>query len=142
MQVRFDLLVLVRNINLLDDQLGVLNRFFAVLILLPPYLLGPMTPVNSHNIWLIAYAGIPASIITTFLWMRSVRQIGANQASIFINLMPLFSAIIAMIFLGERLAIFHVIGGLLILCGVIMAQTFTLPFKQTLSQRKIRRPQQ
>lgn len=115
---------------------------FAVLILLPPYLLGPMTPVDSHNIWLIAYAGIPASIITTFLWMRAVRQIGANQASIFINLMPLFSAIIAMIFLGERLAIFHVIGGLLILCGVIMAQTFTLPFKQTLAQRKAERPQQ
>ena len=115
---------------------------FAVLILLPPYLLGPMTPVDSHNIWLIAYAGIPASIITTFLWMRAVRQIGANQASIFINLMPLFSAIIAMIFLGERLAIFHVIGGLLILCGVIMAQTFTLPFRQTLSQRKIERSKQ
>lgn len=115
---------------------------FAVLILLPPYLLGPMTPVDSHNIWLIAYAGIPASIITTFLWMRAVRQIGANQASIFINLMPLFSAIIAMIFLGEQLAIFHVIGGLLILCGVIMAQTFTLPFKQTLAQRKAERPQQ
>lgn len=115
---------------------------FAVLILFPPYILGPMTPVDSHNIWLIAYAGIPASIITTFLWMRAVRQIGANQASIFINLMPLFSAIIAMIFLGERLAIFHVIGGLLILCGVIMAQTFTLPFKQTLAQRKAERPQQ
>ncbi|MGS2744200.1 DMT family transporter [Halomonas sp. LS-001] len=115
---------------------------FAVLILLPPYLLGPMTPVDSHNIWLIAYAGIPASIITTFLWMRAVRQIGANQASIFINLMPLFSAIIAMIFLGERLAIFHVIGGLLILCGVIMAQTFTLPFRQTLAQRKAERSQQ
>ncbi|MGO3768126.1 MAG: DMT family transporter, partial [Vreelandella alkaliphila] len=63
---------------------------FAVLFLLPPYLMGPMTPVDSHNIGLILYAGIPASIITTFLWMRAVRQIGANQSSIFINLMPLF----------------------------------------------------
>ncbi|WP_252107226.1 MULTISPECIES: DMT family transporter [unclassified Halomonas] len=100
---------------------------FAVLFLLPPYLLGPMTPIDGQNVWLILYAGIPASIITTFLWMRAVRQIGANQASIFINLMPLFSALIAMAFLDERIASFHLYGGLLILAGVIMAQTLTRP---------------
>ncbi|WP_447955960.1 DMT family transporter [Vreelandella sp. EE7] len=99
----------------------------AVLFLLPPYLLGPMTPVDGQNVWLILYAGIPASIITTFLWMRAVRQIGANQSSIFINLMPLFSALIAMAFLGERIASFHLFGGVLILAGVIMAQTLTRP---------------
>ncbi|EWH01666.1 DMT family transporter [Halomonas sp. BC04] len=100
---------------------------FAVLFLLPGYLLGPMTPVDSHNVWLILYAGIPASIITTFLWMRAIRQIGASQASIFINLMPLFSALIAMAFLNERIALFHLIGGVLVLAGVIMAQTLTRP---------------
>lgn len=100
---------------------------FAVLFLLPPYLMGPMTPVDGHNVWLILYAGIPASIITTFLWMRAIRQIGASQASIFINLMPLFSALIAMAFLGERISSFHFIGGTLVLAGVIMAQTLTQP---------------
>ncbi|MGR2739158.1 DMT family transporter [Billgrantia sp. Q4P2] len=100
---------------------------FAVLFLLPPYLMGPMTPVDGQNVWLILYAGIPASIITTFLWMRAIRQIGANQASIFINLMPLFSALIAMAFLGERIAVFHLVGGVLVLTGVLMAQTLTQP---------------
>ncbi|RDB42650.1 DMT family transporter [Halomonas sp. DQ26W] len=100
---------------------------FAVLFLLPGYLLGPMTPVDSQNVWLILYAGIPASIVTTFLWMRAIRQIGASQASIFINLMPLFSALIAMAFLNERIALFHLVGGVLVLAGVIMAQTLTQP---------------
>lgn len=100
---------------------------FAVLLLLPPYLLGPMTPVDTGNVGLILYAGIPASIITTYLWMRAIRQIGASRASIFINLMPLFSALIAMLALGERLAVFHVIGGALVLAGVLMAQTLTRP---------------
>ncbi|QOR39897.1 DMT family transporter [Billgrantia diversa] len=100
---------------------------FAVLFLLPPYLMGPMTPVDGQNVWLILYAGIPASIVTTFLWMRAIRQIGASQASIFINLMPLFSALIAMLFLSERIALFHLVGGLLVLAGVIMAQTLTQP---------------
>ncbi|MGL6215519.1 DMT family transporter [Billgrantia desiderata] len=100
---------------------------FAVLFLLPPYLMGPMSPVDGHNVWLILYAGIPASIITTYLWMRAIRQIGASQASIFINLMPLFSALIAMAYLGERIALFHLVGGVLVLAGVLMAQTLTQP---------------
>jgi drug/metabolite transporter (DMT)-like permease len=100
---------------------------FAVLFLLPPYLMGPMTPVDGHNVWLILYAGIPASIVTTYLWMRAIRQIGASQASIFINLMPLFSALIAMAYLGERIALFHLVGGVLVLAGVLMAQTLTQP---------------
>lgn len=102
---------------------------FAVLLLLPGYLLGPMTPISAQNIGLIVYAGIPASIVTTFLWMLAIRQIGASQSSIFINLMPLFSAIIAMVFLGERVAGFHFFGGALVLAGVIMAQTITRPLK-------------
>lgn len=106
---------------------------FAVLFLLPGYLLGPMTPVDGHNVWLILYAGIPASIITTYLWMRAIRQIGASQASIFINLMPLFSALIAMAFLGEQVAAFHFLGGALVLAGVIMAQTLTRPVRRAIS---------
>ena len=100
---------------------------FAVLFLLPPWLMGPMTPVDGSNIGLILYAGIPASIITTFLWMRAIRQIGASQASIFINLMPVFSALIAMAWLGEQVAFYHLTGGALVLAGVIMAQTLTRP---------------
>jgi len=115
---------------------------FAVLFLLPPYLMGPMTPVDGKNVWLILYAGIPASVITTFLWMRAVRQIGANQASIFINLMPLFSALIAMALLGEQVSGFHFIGGLLILAGVIMAQTLTRPLVRAAAARKTQSVQQ
>ena len=100
----------------------------AVLLLLPFYLAGPMTPVTPDNIGLIAYAGIPASIITTYLWMRAIRHIGASRASIFINLMPLFSALIAMFALDEQVAGFHLLGGVLILAGVIMAQTWTAPW--------------
>ncbi len=100
---------------------------FAVLLLLPPYLAGPMTPVGADNLGLILYAGIPASIVTTYLWMHAIRRIGANRSSIFINLMPLFSAIIAMLALGETVSTFHFLGGALILAGVVMAQTLTRP---------------
>ena len=108
---------------------------FATLFLLPTYLAGPMTPIDEGNAGLILYAGIPASIITTYLWMRAIREIGASKASIFLNLMPLFSALIAMVFLGERLAAWHVFGGGLALTGVIMAQTLTQPLSRVSARR-------
>jgi drug/metabolite transporter (DMT)-like permease len=74
--------------------------------------------------------------------MRAVRQIGANQSSIFINLMPLFSALIAMALLGEQVSGFHFIGGLLILAGVIMAQTLTRPLVRAAAPHKTRSAQQ
>lgn len=109
-----------------------LQAAFATLFLLPGYLLGPMTPIDGQNAGLILYAGIPASIVTTYLWMRAIREIGASQASIFINLMPLFSAVIAMVLLGERIGLFHLVGGSLVLAGVIMAQRLTRPLGRPL----------
>ncbi|MBY6029073.1 DMT family transporter [Halomonas sp. DP8Y7-1] len=103
------------------------QALFAVIALLPFYLMGPMTPIDSKNIGLILYAGIPASIVTTYLWMLAIRQIGASRASIFINLMPLFSALIAMSFLSETLSWHHLSGGSLVLSGVLLAQTLRRP---------------
>lgn len=102
-----------------------IQAFFASLYLLPVYLIGPMTPIDKNNIALVLYAGIPASIITTYLWMRAIREIGASKASIFFNLLPIFSALIAIAFLDEELTVWHVLGGSLTLTGVIMAQTLT-----------------
>ncbi|MGQ7247393.1 DMT family transporter [Halomonas sp. V046] len=102
---------------------------FATALLLPGYLLGPMTPVGADNVGLILYAGIPASIITTYFWMLAIGRIGASRASIFINLMPLFSAIIAMAWLGERLSLYHLSGGALVLAGVLMGQLVTRPLR-------------
>ncbi len=50
--------------------------------------------------------------------------------------MPLFSALIAMALLGEQVSGFHFIGGLLILAGVIMAQTLTRPLVRAAAPHK------
>jgi drug/metabolite transporter (DMT)-like permease len=44
--------------------------------------------------------------------------------------MPLFSALIAMAFLGERIALYHLLGVALVLAGVIMAQRLTRPLSR------------
>lgn len=47
--------------------------------------------------------------------------IGANHAGVFLHLIPLYSAVLAGLLLGESLMPYHVAGFLLILGGVWLA---------------------
>jgi drug/metabolite transporter (DMT)-like permease len=66
----------------------------------------------------IFYVSIFPSVLAFAAWVRGVEAIGANRAGVFIHLVPLYSALLASVFLGEVLAGFHVVGFLLILAGV------------------------
>lgn len=68
----------------------------------------------------IAFVAVFSSAFAHALWVRSVGVIGVNRAGVYMHLMPLFGAVLAMVFLGEQLALHHVAGALLVLCGVAM----------------------
>lgn len=99
----------------------------GVLLLLPGFLLAPDVSLNWHNLPLVAFAGLFASIIAPFLWIHGVQRLGASTTSIFMNLTPLFTALIAVLFLHEQLHSYHWIGGGLTLGGVILAQRLRTP---------------
>ncbi|HRE15367.1 MAG TPA: DMT family transporter, partial [Usitatibacteraceae bacterium] len=52
---------------------------------------------------------------------RAVEQVGSNVAGAFVHLMPAFGSVLAWIFLGERLAAYHLAGIALILAGIALA---------------------
>jgi drug/metabolite transporter (DMT)-like permease len=54
----------------------------------------------------IGYVALFPSIVAYFCWNRGVAVIGANRTGLFINLIPVFAAILAIIFLGESLKAF------------------------------------
>ncbi|BCQ35892.1 MULTISPECIES: DMT family transporter [Erwinia] len=101
--------------------------FFGVLLLTPNFLRAPDVSLNTHNIPLILFAAIPASIVAPFLWVQGVMRMGASTASIFMNLAPIFTAIIAVTFLNESLHSYHFIGGGITLAGVVLAQNLRKP---------------
>ncbi len=68
----------------------------------------------------IAYVAIFPSIVAYFCWNRGVAIIGANRTGLFINLIPVFAAILAIVFLGETLHAFHLAGMLLIVAGFVL----------------------
>lgn len=69
----------------------------------------------------IVYVSIFPSLVAYLSWNRGVELIGPNRAGALLHLIALYSAVLAGVFLGERLAAFHVIGFALILGGVTLA---------------------
>lgn len=95
---------------------------FGILFQLPAFLLTSASPLTAENIPLVLYAGIFPSLFAPYLWMQGVRYLGPNRASIFLNLMPVGTVAIAAFMIGEVPKSYHIVGGLMALAGVSLAQ--------------------
>lgn len=104
--------------------------FFGVLLLLPGFLHAPDVTLNAANVPLVLFAGLFASIIAPFLWILGVQRLGASTTSIFMNLIPVFTALIAVLFLHEQLQLYHWTGGGITLTGVMLAQRLKTPLRK------------
>ena len=98
----------------------------GVLILLPIVLLRPtafdIAPLLQPNVSLtVIYMAVCPSILSYLCWNRGVAEIGAASAGIFIHLLPLFGMVLAVLFLGEQIRLYHGMGVLMILAGVLQA---------------------
>ena len=96
--------------------------FFALLYHLPFVLWLGLDAIDQQNVASVLYAGVFPSLVAPLLWMLAVQMIGPNRTSIFMNLMPVFTAIIANMWLGEAWTKYHSIGGVIILLGILLAQ--------------------
>lgn len=68
----------------------------------------------------VGYVSIFPSILSYFFFARGVDLIGGVRAGIFIHLVPFFGALMAIWLLKEPLALFHIVGFVLILGGVAL----------------------
>lgn len=79
---------------------------------------GQMIQPTSASLLVIGYVALFPSIVAYATWHRGIDLIGPNRAGAFLHLIPLYSAILGTLLLGEELFPFHVIGFVLILTGV------------------------
>ncbi|MFB4391540.1 MULTISPECIES: DMT family transporter [unclassified Pseudomonas] len=114
-------------------QLLYLQILVAILVLLPLFVLSPKTGLTSGNVGLVLYACILASMIAPLFWMQAVQRLGPSRTTLFFNLLPVVTALVAAGVLGEELASYHLYGGLLTLVGVILAERWTTPLRHGLS---------
>ncbi len=69
----------------------------------------------------LAYVLIFPSTLAYLFFNRGVALIGPNRAAPFFHLVPVFGSAMAILLLGEKLALFHLIGYALVLAGVVIA---------------------
>lgn len=69
----------------------------------------------------LLYVAIGVSALGYAAWTRSVGALGPARAGTFLHLIPVFGTIMATIFLGERLAPYHLVGAALVAGGLWLA---------------------
>ena len=96
----------------------------GVVLLLPLYLWeyqsAPPLHLTQPVVFSLLYVAFCPSILAYLFWNRGIHEIGANQAGLYINLIPLFASLLAVIFLGERFQGYHIVGIILIASGLLM----------------------
>ena len=76
---------------------------------------------NLPTLFILSYVVFFAAIGAYYCWQKAVSIIGPSKSSMFIQLMPLFSAILAIIIFKETFQLFHLFGALFILSGIYLS---------------------
>ncbi|MGD8472910.1 MAG: DMT family transporter [Anaerolineae bacterium] len=69
----------------------------------------------------LLYIGIFPTVIGFLSWNAGVRRLGASGAMVFYNTLPLYGALLGIVFLHEPLGLYHLVGGSLIAGGGVWA---------------------
>jgi drug/metabolite transporter (DMT)-like permease len=112
----------------LPRELGMTTMLFVITLagavsLIPFYVfetafVRPM-PISLTALVTVVVLGIIVTVFSVFIWNAGIRAIGPNRAVVFINLIPVFGAALAIVFLGERLYFYHLIGALFVFAGIM-----------------------
>jgi drug/metabolite transporter (DMT)-like permease len=108
-----------------------LQVLVAVVVLFPLFLASPKIGPTLQNIPLVLYACLLASMVAPLAWMQAVVRLGPSRTTQFFNLLPLITALIAAVVLHEQLALYHLVGGVLTLGGVIVSERWTTVLGRT-----------
>ena len=98
---------------------------FGLICVLPQFLYefsqGQVIKFDMNLFYILIFLALFPSIGSYYCWAGAVSIIGANRAGIFLSLIPLFSAIMAIIFFNEQFKFYHSVGAILIMLGLFLS---------------------
>tara|TARA_B100001123_G_C15312704_1_gene1025060 strand:+ start:2157 stop:3068 length:912 start_codon:yes stop_codon:yes gene_type:complete len=118
---------LLRKKKLEISQLSLLQIIISagLIFLLPAYLvelsLGYKAKIHLPFILTLTYVVLFPGLASFIFWIKGISIIGSNRAGIFLHLMPIFSTILAILIFDENFMIYHLIGAVLIITGIIFS---------------------
>jgi len=98
---------------------------FGLIFLIPIYFIessiGSPLNFNLPFFSILAYAVLFPAIASYLFWIKGISIIGANRAGVFLHLMPIFGAILAMIIFKEKFMLYHILGAIFIITGISLS---------------------
>ena len=98
---------------------------FGVIFLIPLYFIdmnmGNSIKLEKPFFLILTYVVLFPGLASFFFWIKGVALIGANRSGVFLHLMPIFGAVMAMIIFDEKFMFYHLIGAVFILMGIILS---------------------
>ena len=79
-----------------------------------------VTQVGRIHLAGILALNIFPSLLAYHFWNQALQKISASRVAIFLYLIPVYTTIISVIFLGEQIKLFHILGGSIIFVGVLL----------------------
>tara|TARA_B100000579_G_scaffold360133_1_gene317252 strand:+ start:593 stop:1507 length:915 start_codon:yes stop_codon:yes gene_type:complete len=108
------------QITLLQVVIG-----FGVIILIPFYFIdiniGNEIKFDIPFFLILTYVVLFPGLISFFLWIKGVGLIGANRAGVYLHLMPILGAIMAMMIFDEKILFYHFVGAIFIIAGIVLS---------------------
>ena len=102
---------------------------FGLLFLIPIYFieyqLGFRIQLEKPFVMILSYVVLFPGLASFILWIKGISLIGANRSGVFLHLMPILSAIMAMIIFNEKFMLYHFLGAIFILTGIILSNRKT-----------------
>ncbi len=106
---------------------------FGVLLLLPFTTTDfTFTNVNTSFILSMLYTGIISTVVCMVFWNIGVQKLGATTSGIFLNFNPIFTALLAYLFIGENMSWLQGIGGLIVIMGCYLFTHFKTKVPQAI----------
>jgi drug/metabolite transporter (DMT)-like permease len=101
----------------------------GLLFLIPQFFyeksIGLEVNYNKAFFIILSYVVIFPAIAAYYCWQKGVEIIGPNRATMFIQLMPLFSAVMAIIIFNEKFELYHFVGAIFIVIGIYLSNKKT-----------------
>ena len=101
----------------------------GVLFLIPQYFyeqsIGLEVNLNKAFFLILFYVVVFPALAAYYCWQKGVEIIGPNRATMFIQLMPLFSAVMAIIIFKEKFELYHFTGAAFIVSGIYLSNKKT-----------------
>ena len=98
---------------------------FGLIFLIPVYFIeyqiGFRINLDTQFILILSYVVLLPGLASFILWIKGISLIGANRSGVFLHLMPIFSALMAMIFFNEKFMFYHILGACFIITGILLS---------------------